>query len=63
MTSNFSKQTEVKFNILNLCKSKSLYQYGMKILFLDATDKKVKAKWERAGNNIYYGENQYAKVI
>jgi len=35
--SNFNKKTTVKFNILNLYKPKSLFQYGMRILTLDVT--------------------------
>lgn len=42
--SNFSVQTEVKFNILNLCKAKSLYQYGMKILVLDTSQQQEDMK-------------------
>ena len=34
---NFAKKTTVKFNLLNLYKPKSLFQYGMKVLTLDVT--------------------------
>jgi hypothetical protein len=33
----FKKKTNVKFNLINLYKHKSLYQYGMKILSLDVS--------------------------
>lgn len=36
--SNFQTKTEVKFNLINLYKHKSLYQYGLKILVLDCSD-------------------------
>lgn len=36
--SNFAKKTDVKLNLINLYKHKSLYQYGLKILALDVTD-------------------------
>eukprot|EP00347_Sterkiella_histriomuscorum_P008119 403346302 len=61
--SNFSVQTEVKFNILNLCKAKSLYQYGMKILVLDSSTNESNSQWMRTGENIYYSDNQYERVI
>jgi len=35
--SRFEKKTTVKFNIINLYKPKSLYQYGMKVLSLDVS--------------------------
>jgi hypothetical protein len=35
VVSNFSKDTDIRFNIVNLYKSKSLYQQGMRILCLD----------------------------
>ena len=38
--SRFEKKTTVKFNIINLYKPKSLYQYGMKILVLDVSKQK-----------------------
>ena len=37
--SNFSKKTKVKFNLLNLYKPKSLFQFGMKVLTLDVSEK------------------------
>lgn len=33
----FKKKMNVKFNIINLYKHKSLYQYGMKVLTLDVS--------------------------
>ena len=35
--SNFKKPTSVKINLINLYKSKSLYQYGMQVLQLDVS--------------------------
>ena len=34
---HFKKKTTVKFNLVNMYKSKSLYQYGMKVLTLDVS--------------------------
>ena len=35
----FKKKTSVKINLLNLYKPKSLFQYGMRVLTLDVTQK------------------------
>lgn len=46
---------KVKFNILNLAKPDSLYNYGMKILAFSANDKKTKnLGWQRLGTDIAY---------
>jgi hypothetical protein len=37
--SRFSKRTPVKFNLINLYKPKSLYQYGMRVLTLNVSQK------------------------
>ena len=34
---NLRKKAKIKFNILNLQKPKSLYQYGLRVLTLDVT--------------------------
>ena len=34
--SSFKKKTAIKFNIINLYKNRSLYQFGLKILVLKA---------------------------
>ena len=38
----FKKKTSIKFNLINLYKHKSLYQYGMKVLTLDVSQKDQK---------------------
>lgn len=38
----FKKKTSIKFNLINLYKHKSLYQYGMKVLTLDVSSKAPK---------------------
>ena len=35
---NLSRKRNIKFNLLNLYKPKSLYQYGMRVLTLDVTN-------------------------
>lgn len=44
----FKKKTSIKFNLINLYKHKSLYQYGMKVLTLDVSAKAA-AKESAAG--------------
>ena len=44
----FKKKTSIKFNLINLYKHKSLYQYGMKVLTLDVSAKAA-AKETTAG--------------
>lgn len=64
--SKFTRDVDVRFNIINLYKSKSLYQQGMRILCLDQTPtelgKPSECMWHRTGTNIYYGENVYCRV-
>jgi hypothetical protein len=66
VTSNLTQTIDVRFNIVNLLKSKSLYQQGMRILYLDQSPDIGKppsdAIWQRGGSNIHYGENTYSKV-
>jgi len=66
--SNFKRNTTVKFNIINLYKPKSLYQYGMRVLTLDVTpdgqDESTASKskgeekplrgWKRSCSDIIY---------
>ena len=59
---NTKKGQTVKFNIINLAKSDSLYNYGMRIL---SFSNKLKAKdeigWHRTGFNINYLANQFRR--
>jgi hypothetical protein len=62
--SNFPKKTAVKINLINLYKAKSLYQYGMRVLCLDASKKEPGPgedpgkpslpRWERSGSETSY---------
>lgn len=50
--------TTYKFNIVNLLKSDSLYNYGMRpLLYSNALAKKKKCGWRRCGENICYYSN------
>lgn len=52
---NTRKGKTIKFNILNLAKPDSLYNYGMKVLFYSNEDKKESnSGWQRTGTNIDY---------
>lgn len=56
--SNTKKGHTVKFNILNLAKPDSLYNYGMKILCLSDRHKITNdVDWYRDGDNIMYYKN------
>jgi len=56
--SNTKEGQKVKFNILNLCKPDSLYNYGMKVL-CKSTQKKLATgtQWHREGQEISYYKN------
>ena len=60
--SNTFAGQKVKFNMLNLAKPDSLYNYGMKILCFS---NKIKADdgvgWHRVGENINYYQNIYRR--
>jgi len=46
---------KVKFNVLNLAKTDSLYNEGMKILAFSADQKKeINLGWHRVGTDISY---------
>jgi hypothetical protein len=60
--SNTRRHAKVKFNILNLSKSDSLYNDGMKILAFSVRAKKEKnLGWHRIGSDISYFQNNYKK--
>lgn len=59
---NTRKGQRVKFNLLNLAKPDSLYNYGMKILcFSDTLKQREGTGWHRVGSDINYHANQYRR--
>ena len=61
VTNTFKGQV-VKFNILNLSKPDSLYNYGMKILCLSQEKKAFEGiDWHRDGENILYYKNCFRR--
>ena len=53
---------KVKFNLINLCKPDSLYNYGMKVLIFSEKARKEKGEgWLRGGENISYFQNNYRR--
>ena len=53
---------KVKFNILNLAKSDSLYNYGMKVLCMSEKEREEgKREWYRGGTDISYYQNNIRK--
>mmetsp|Transcript_43346 Transcript_43346/g.41755 ORF Transcript_43346/g.41755 Transcript_43346/m.41755 type:complete len:192 (+) Transcript_43346:587-1162(+) len=53
--SNTRKGQKVRFNIVNLAKPDSLYNYGMKILAFSQNSKQYQNKgWHRVGSDIFY---------
>jgi hypothetical protein len=59
---NTRKGESVKFNILNLAKPDSLYNYGMKILCFSSKAKQLEGiGWHRVGSSINYYGNQYKR--
>ena len=59
---NTRKGMKVKFNILNLAKPDSLYNYGMKILsFSQMAKEKENLGWHRLGENINYLQNNFRR--
>ena len=60
--SNTFKGQSVKFNILNLCKPDSLYNYGMKVLCLSEQKKIIDGwEWFRDGTDIAYYKNNFRR--
>ena len=65
---------EVKFNVVNFTKSRSLYEYGMKVCVCSVREKerilsqnpKVDfdmAGWKRGGENIVYKSSHINRII
>ena len=60
--SNTFKGHTIKFNMLNLSKPDSLYNYGMKILWLSQKKKANEGiDWFRDGDNILYYKNWFRR--
>lgn len=60
--SNTTQDLKVKFNILNLGKGDSLYNYGMKVLVhSEVEEKKNGRSWFRDGEDILYHSNSMYK--
>ena len=63
VTNTFKGQV-VKFNIINLSKPDSLYNYGMKILCLSQEKKAFEGiDWHRDGENILYYKNCFRREV
>lgn len=59
---NTRKGEKIKFNILNLAKPDSLYNYGMKILSFSNSEKTTEdIGWHRVGESINYYANQFKR--
>jgi hypothetical protein len=54
--SNTTAGLSVKFNIVNLCKSGSLYNHGMKICY-----RQSQGNWKRGGSEIHYFPNNFKR--
>ena len=55
---NLPKDTDITFNIINLTKCDSLFNYGMQpALFSKLNNKKTGQGWYRAGKDISYYRN------
>lgn len=60
--SNTRKGSTVRFNILNLNKPDSLYNYGMKVLCFSNREKEEQGVgWHRIGEEISYYQNGYRR--
>lgn len=56
--SNIPANTKVKFNIVNMMKSDSLFNYGMQpCVFSEQAHKKIGQGWTRSGTAIKYYKN------
>lgn len=61
---NTRRGMRVKFNMLNLAKPDSLYNYGMKALcFSNKLKEEEGVGWHRVGQNIAYVANQYKREV
>ena len=59
---NTRKGEKVRFNIINLAKPDSLYNYGMKILCFSNVLKQTNGTgWHRIGESIVYYQNEFKK--
>jgi hypothetical protein len=62
--SNTTANMKITFNIINMAKPDSLYNYGMKVLVFSDYDNKVSGKgWLRGGDKISYTENHFKRVM
>ena len=60
--SNTRAGEKIRFNIINLAKPDSLYNYGMKVLNYSNEVKKIEGVgWHRIGENIEYYQNNYRR--
>lgn len=69
--SNFTHDTVVDINLINLYKAKSLYQMGLRVCYLDVTSEKVEGdlnskkekpelpKWKRSEHSVSYIQNKF----
>ena len=59
---NSRKGSRIRFNILNLAKSDSLYNEGMRVLaFSSGLRKEAGLGWHRVGSDIGYYQNGYRR--
>lgn len=59
---NTTKDLKVKFNMVNLGKGDSLFNYGMKVMiFSETEEKKSNQGWIRGGEDILYHQNSMLK--
>lgn len=59
---NVRQGMKVKFNMLNMIKSKSLYNEGMKVIIYSEKKNEINGKgWFRGGSDIAYFQNHYRK--
>jgi hypothetical protein len=60
---NTTANMKVTFNIINMAKPDSLYNYGMKVLIFSDFESRVNDKgWFRGGEKISYTENHFKMV-
>lgn len=60
---NTKKDHEVKFNLVNLAKKKSLFNYGTKVVaFSETAYQKQRKRWFWCGTDIQYYKNNIVKV-
>lgn len=59
---NTTKGMKIRFNIINLAKPDSLYNYGMKVLCYSTKIKNIQGVgWHRIGQDIDYHQNGYKR--